>query len=85
MTYYHFDEKRETDPYALPDLEVFYANTGALDEHEGRDEYDEPSAAGWYWWPCFPGCLPDGDAVGPFATEAEALQDARDQYGDCED
>jgi hypothetical protein len=21
---------------------------------------------GWYWWPCFPGCMPGGDASGPF-------------------
>lgn len=33
---------------------------------------------GWYWWPCFPGCLPDGEPVGPFESEGEALEDARD-------
>ena len=31
---------------------------------------------GCYWWSCFPGCLPDGDAVGPFQSEAEAIADA---------
>lgn len=31
---------------------------------------------GWYWWPCFPGCLPDGEAAGPFPTQAAALADA---------
>ena len=31
---------------------------------------------GWYWWPCFPGCIPDGEAVGPFKTEREAVIDA---------
>ena len=31
----------------------------------------------WWWWTCLPGCLPDGDPVGPFATEAEALADAQ--------
>ena len=35
---------------------------------------------GWFWWACFPGCLPDGSPEGPFDTEAEALQDARDGY-----
>ncbi len=34
---------------------------------------------GWYWWACFPGCLPDCDPVGPFDTEAEALADARQE------
>ncbi len=33
---------------------------------------------GWYWWPCFPGCLPDGDPVGPFPTEQAAIEDAQD-------
>ncbi len=33
---------------------------------------------GWFWWACFPSCLPDGPAIGPFATHAEALADAQD-------
>ena len=37
---------------------------------------------GWYWWSCFPGCLPDGPANGPFATHAEALSDAQSGLGD---
>jgi hypothetical protein len=31
---------------------------------------------GWYWWSCFPGCLPDGGAFGPFTTESDAISDA---------
>ncbi len=31
--------------------------------------------AGVYWWACFPGCLPDSDAFGPFDTEKAALED----------
>jgi hypothetical protein len=31
---------------------------------------------GWYWNACFPGCLPDGEATGPFETEALAMADA---------
>lgn len=32
---------------------------------------------GWFWWPCWPGCMPDADeATGPFGTEAEARDDA---------
>lgn len=33
---------------------------------------------GWFWHACFPGCLPDGDPVGPFDTRREALADAQD-------
>ena len=32
---------------------------------------------GWFYWFCFPGCLPDSDYHGPFDTEAGALADAR--------
>ena len=32
--------------------------------------------AGWYWWPCFPGCLPDSDPVGPFQSENDAIRHA---------
>lgn len=32
---------------------------------------------GWYWWACFPGCLPDSpDAAGPFATSRAAHKHA---------
>jgi len=32
--------------------------------------------AGWYWWSCSPGCLPDSEASGPFETEIEAVEDS---------
>ena len=34
---------------------------------------------GFYWWACFPGCMPDGDPVGPFSSEDEAVKDAQMQ------
>ena len=36
---------------------------------------EESIEGGWYWWTC---CVPDSNAIGPFATEAEALADAQD-------
>lgn len=38
---------------------------------------EEGIRGGWFWQACFPGCLPDGDAVGPFDSYAEALADAQ--------
>lgn len=35
------------------------------------------AGSGWYYWYCLPGCMPDSDPIGPFATHAEALADAR--------
>ena len=67
------DPRRASDPHALPDLEVFFC-----DENDAPvDDENESRGAGWYWWSCFPGCLPDGEAMGPFDAELEALEDAR--------
>lgn len=38
---------------------------------------DEPFEHGFYWRPCFPGCLPDGIAHGPFPTPQDAYNDAQ--------
>ena len=45
---------------------------------------EEGIAGGWFWWTCFPGCMPDSSAFGPFATREEALADAQEN-GDFED
>jgi len=34
-------------------------------------------SGGWFYWFCLPGCLPEGPAIGPFATKDEALEDSR--------
>ena len=78
MTQAYFNPERESDPYALPDCEVFYRS-----QHDNKldgwtDDDGEPLPSGWYWWACFPGCLPDGEPCGPFETEEEALADAQD-------
>ena len=70
MTQHHSDPARANDPHALPNVEVFHS-----DDRLTEDEHNLLEV-GWYWWACFPGCLPDGEPVGPFATEAEALADA---------
>lgn len=40
------------------------------------DQEAAESLAGFYYWFCFPGCLPEGDAIGPFETETRAYADA---------
>ena len=85
MAMYHLDEQRYDDPYALPDLEVFYVSAITcaynLLNLDHADEYTvtEP---GWYYWFCFPGCMPDSTAFGPFDTEEEAVTDARNTHGE---
>jgi len=98
------DPKRESDPTALPDVEVFSlwnqeAYCENCDEeilYQGEhknilhcsgcarrigppDTRTTLPTVGCYWRSCFPGCLPDGDPVGPFTTEAEALADAQQE------
>jgi len=38
---------------------------------------EEGIEGGWFYWYCFPGCMPDSEPVGPFKTRDEALQAAR--------
>jgi len=66
MTQHYLEEDRADDPHYLPSIETWW--------HEGDDEMSE----GFYWQSCMPGCLPDGEPSGPFETEQEALDDARD-------
>ena len=66
------DPSREKDLHALPDLEVFYIANTEVADHGGLEK-------GWYWWSCFPGCMPDSEANGPFDTQEEALEDARNE------
>lgn len=71
------DPSRAADPHALPDVEVFYHR--AIDCGDGP--FDE-GGPGWYYWYCFPGCMPDSDPIGPFASAAEAESAAQDQQQD---
>lgn len=41
--------------------------------------YDPLLSSGWYWFACFPGCVPDGEPMGPFETYEQAVADAREE------
>lgn len=98
------DPSRETDPHALPDLEIWDAAVWDVECSRGCGSFEvngstieacapecfcpscernsgiaEKSArrAFWYWF-CFPGCMPDSEPSGPYDSEAEALAAARD-------
>ena len=70
MSYEYLQPRSANNPYVLPSLEVFYIDANRADE--------EDISEGWYWWACFPECLPDSEAFGPFGTYNAALKDARD-------
>ena len=67
------DPNRETDPHALPNIEIFELAENELENEEG--EFLDP---GTYYWFCFPGCLPDSLPFGPFASTKDALERARE-------
>ena len=78
MSRYYSDEARRDSVWALPDAEVFHADAGALSTHDD-DADDVPSGAGWYFWYCLPGCMPDSFPFGPYADEAAAVAALRSQ------
>ena len=60
-------------------IEVFHADANQC--HDWNAHHDEDPDAhkyepGWYWWGCFPGCMPDSEPMGAFETASEALLDA---------
>ena len=76
---HYTDSEREDETHALPDLETFELDAQEIERW--NMEGHELSGPGWYYWFCFPGCLPDSDAYGPFETEEIAIDDAREGAG----
>ena len=90
MSQFYTDPKRETDPYALPDGEVFKMTRNEMTLYGKEscwynDDDKEWLESGWYYWHCLPGCLPDGEPIGPFGSKSQAIRDARDDYDDEEE
>ena len=109
MSQHYSNPERESDPHALPGIQIFELTAREAAEQDEdmvyeymkRHEFRLASmnskirekmfdvmieqngiTGGWYWWSCFPGCLPDGPANGPFATHAKALADAQSDLDD---
>lgn len=68
------DPTRENDKWALPDVEVFH-----MSESEAREMLGEESEGGWFYQFGFPGCMPDSDPIGPYATHDEAIDAMREE------
>jgi hypothetical protein len=48
------------------------------DGSKGQGVVPAEILTGWFYWFCFPGCMPDSDPIGPFETEQLAIDDARE-------
>lgn len=79
--YFYTNPEREHEVNALPNAEAFEwteADAARHDPYCTGDESDWRNYPGWYWWPCFPGCLPDGEPIGPFDSQADAIASAQE-------
>jgi hypothetical protein len=87
--------KRESDTYALPDVEIFHhehckrelcaLNAGSKADIFGEcilDSDGDCCGSGWYYQFCFPGCMPESDPFGPYETYEAALEACRDECAD---
>jgi|TARA_R110000824_G_C14916471_1_gene647231 hypothetical protein len=76
---FHADETQK--PYGA--FEIFFMdNWPDGGDHEEEWVEFEP---GWYWYACSPGCLPDSDPTGPFASSQQAHHDADEWSPDYDD
>ena len=82
MSQFYSELERENDTYALPDCQVFYRTRTENKEYEFLDPDGKTMPNGWYYWYCFPGCMPDSDPWGPYATKEDAIADARENAED---
>lgn len=83
MYYEYSDPNRESEPTSLPDIEVFYWTKEEAYQYFSQfdDDGECDAEPGWYYWYCFPGCMPDSEANGPYKTKDAAIADAR-SYND---
>ena len=68
--------------YILIAAAIKAAATEYPDERPDAEQQQEDvafSIAEALYWYCFPGCMPDSDIFGPFATRAEAIEDMREK------
>ncbi len=59
-------------------VEIFYRTLEENTEYSFLDCDNDPMPAGYYYWFCFPGCLPESEPIGPYDSEEEAYDAALD-------
>jgi hypothetical protein len=73
---YHSFEPFLSEPYGSFLVDFFDADQ--IFEQSDALETEDVPVTGWYWEAGFPGCLPDGELNGPFATSYHAFGNAQD-------
>lgn len=60
------------------DFPTMHMSSQARDAALAQYIEDAGIRGGWFYWYCFPGCMPDSEAFGPYETAEEARQAAQD-------
>lgn len=55
--------------------EIFCVSRRDLDSEPDHFGNQSGYGVGWYYWTCLPGCLPDSDPSGPYATCDDAISE----------
>lgn len=73
------NDTRSEGYHAFKDLEdeAKDAGFGCFEVFWHGATYEWKEGPGWFWWPCFPGCLPEDEPSGPFPTAEAAYKDAQ--------
>lgn len=72
------DEDMVSEYQGRPEFRLAGMNSATREAMFDAMIAEEGVTGGWFWWSCFPGCLPDGAPDGPYATRAEAIAAARE-------
>ena len=57
-------------------LQLDHAQPLQHENHCSQNKEEITTGSGWFYWCCSPGCLPEGDPIGPFESETSAKEDA---------
>ena len=77
ITQVYSNPNQEHEQHSLPNAEVFHSSDYDLQQMWGEN-INAHFTPGYYYWFCFPGCLPDSDPYGPFETQEDAIRELQD-------
>ena len=72
------DEENISEYMKRHDFRLAGFNSRARDAMFDAMIEEEGITGGWFYWYCFPGCLPDSEMNGPFASFKDAKKDAQE-------
>lgn len=73
VEYFEAPHARRCEGCGMLDIDGDYIDRCDCPEGD-EDVFSWEKHAGWYFWYCIPGCMPDSDPDGPYATKAECIE-----------